>query len=310
MNPAPRNFLSFGTFWILLAVTIPSAAAVTVVDDHFDSPWATPAGLEIPFRKTNNSATLQIVAAAGAYLLGNVFRLQPFGGNRGGIGTLYGDGAYAPAGGLTQSSFVLGSQVGDSIALTFDFAFANANGTGTGNNDWLNGTTVGNTTFKFGLYNSNGSPALTDTTTDPNNDSGYFATIGVKGTSASTFTKESGTNSSMTAGTDLTLLSGTYTDMAAANQLRYSVAFTLERTVSGVDLDFTVYQGASLLAQGSASDNSGIYTTFDEAVFWLGSGANRHDFRMDNMVIDVVPEPCSAVLLSLGTICFLTSRRR
>lgn len=233
----------------------------------------------IPFFTNRASASLSLRNTPVSYLDTTRLHLVPFRGKRSIVGTLYNSRA-------RSSRVRLGSPLGSKIELKFDFAFANRTGSGAGVSDWLNDSTVGDTTFSFGLFNSNGSITEANARPSSNNDRGYFGRIGVKDRMKAAIYKERGVRRGLISGADMTLLKGSYVAGAANNQIRHSVTCTLERTAATtVRFSFSVARGGVTIASGSASDSASPFSVFNEVVFGLGAGAKRHELEIDNVVL-------------------------
>lgn len=156
--------------------------------------------------------------------------------------------------------------------------------------------------FRFGLYNSAGdmiSADETQTSWNPieGNDYGYNARIptGTANT-PSLYDEPAGDNTlgGTTPGTTIT--DGGASSIGISDTSLHQVTFRLTRT-GDTSVGFTLaYDGTPV---ATATDSSGIYTAFDQVYFGSGS-SNNFDYRLDNVQIEVVPEPATLSLTLCG----------
>lgn len=192
--------------------------------------------------------------------------------------------------GTLGSTFVLGSNVGDSVQLSFDFRFTGSFGADFEDN-----------ALRFGLYNSNGT-AIVDGyndgggTTD-NNDQGYYGFIANLSTGDYDVALEDATTgvnpSSIGGGSDtnapLGQAAGFINDTAS-----HSVLLSIARAASGVDITLSV-DGSTIV---SGNDPTGLVTSFDEIMLNLADGS---DAVFNNFSVEAVsiPEPSTYAMCAL-----------
>ena len=182
----------------------------------------------------------------------------------------------------------------------------------------LNNSTAGAIrTFRFGLFNSNGTPFLADATDITAsglaaNDTGYMAALST-GTAVrgdllyeqdTDLTFMGGTPSPLTVFTDA-LLPG----LSANNTTRYSLSLIVTKGAAGMTVEY-LQDGVSKLI------NTTPFTTqllnFDEVGFAGGIATSPYsqlDWTLDNVTVEVVPEPATLALLGLGGMVFLRKRK-
>jgi hypothetical protein len=177
------------------------------------------------------------------------------------------------------------TEIGSSLRLSFDFRLTTIN-------DSFDG-------FQFGFGDSNGTAATGDNQSATDNDHSYFGSIATgaatptseifkQPASANTrFGNSPRTNGFSTLGAD--------NDVAINDLDKHSAEFWITRT-SASTLELRLLVDGSILARREETEV--ISTTFDEVFF--KRNINGSAVAIDNVTIDVVPEPASALLLSLG----------
>lgn len=217
----------------------------------------------------------------------------------------------------TFAPVMLGSSIGDTLTASMSLRFISGVDDSDDNS---------NLSFRLGLYNSNGT-AITadgqrfDLESGTGNDFGYFARIPVgnpayAGNTDARLSKETGVasgtsedplfgqdNSSGT-GDDVSELGQTSSFPVTIEDLEsHSVVFSLERTAGGVLTSIQV-DGATPF---TAEDTSSPFETFDELA--MTNMRLTTEWRVDDVVIESIPEPSSIVLLGLAGGCAVFARR-
>ncbi len=191
---------------------------------------------------------------------------------------------------------------GDNITLTLDLRYTADPGNAAAG-------------FRFGLYNSNATPVIADATTLSGDDDGYAARFPTGGnTTAVTIGEEDGAGGGAlpTSGSDVSVLSGgtdgTVTSISGTTNY-YRLQLSITRNSLG-GLDFVASQGVNtptLTTAYSVTDATPITTTFDEIVLFNGSVTQA--FRVDNVLVTVVPEPSTFAMLFGGLGMLIGTRR-
>lgn len=282
---------------------LPSASsAVTVVNETFDAGSPTPLTFFRADLQTTTNPSLTVVSDTGAGGLGS--------GNALDVNT---GSAFEPVVAPFTSRTLA---VGEKIVLSFDFRFT-TNHEGSG--------------FSFGFLNSNGTAAANTAAVNSNpttNDFGYYAQLGTPvagGAGLSRLLREDATpgaeilhfNDSVPSGSvdpKSQQLTTVATGVRGANTNENRVTeFSIERldaTTARIVLSFT---GADVSGPSSFSVTDTVpnasYFTFNELAFSNGAIANT-DYRLDNITVDVVPEPGALGLVASGGLAALRRRRR
>ncbi len=196
-------------------------------------------------------------------------------------------------------------QIGQSISLSFDFRTDNvvaANGAGF---------------FRLGLFNS-GTGKLTANTSAFDgggafaDDTGYIAQYSISAGAVSGVLQErlASTGNIFAGGSSLSTTSVGTGPQIAANT-NYTATLTLTRTASGVTLGSS-FDGVTL----TGADTATPFTSFDSLGIFIGTPFGnattpRNNF-IDNVQVNVVPEPTSVALLGLGAglLCLRNRSRR
>lgn len=200
------------------------------------------------------------------------------------------------------------SNVGNSISLSFDFRF----------------TSIVNSqrNFRFGLLNSSSTVVNNDQLAGDasgqvaGNDVGYFGAFSV-GTSVGARTvKDKATNAyllgSPTTPSDMVTVLDATTFAGITNLSKHTAQLILTRDFDTVDhLNIDLYLDGTLITAGGVSGDdrslaSGT-TTFNEIC--ISSYANDIGFAIDNVAVNVIPEPATMAILGLGGL-FISRRRR
>ncbi len=293
---------------LLAAILVPAmASAAVVVDDSFtDGDRAMTGALDANWWTSTSSTAIEIAA--------------------GSLGLVSGSSGRGIHGTFAAQSLV---NVGDSLTATFTF---------------LTPATVGtnkSAALRAGLFNSAGSSGslaadLSASSGTPNalynNVTGYMMDLDVNLTGASVGTenisfreRSAPTSGQLMASTgDFTLLTGGGDPYSIAATTTYTGVFTVTKTGAGtVDLTGSLYGGATQLSTWTASDDSGIVSSFDVLAFQVGSSTfgssgtpgdanNGIDFTniKINYVAAPVPEPASVAMMLGGLLMVGTMVRR
>ncbi|NJK92040.1 MAG: PEP-CTERM sorting domain-containing protein [Blastochloris sp.] len=183
--------------------------------------------------------------------------------------------------------------VGQSFVLSLDFRYITAPSTGS--------------VFRFGLYNSNGSVTSADNNTSSGNDFGYR--VQVASNAPPSFVDESGAAPDVTSGSDSTAITGgTLSNMPALGTSSHRAVLTLTRADVNTMTFGLSLNGSNLVSSGAYTDTSGAFFTFDEIAF--GAGNSTNTYRIDNVNLEVIPEPSTYALLGLGLGALWILRRK
>lgn len=200
--------------------------------------------------------------------------------------------------------------VGETMRLSFDVRF-----TGTPSNNGAG--------FRFGLYNSNGGTIGTGSS---GNDFGYVIRSGSGTSSGGSVAKEVGGSTGPFGGLDILTL-GRYTPAPPLGTTSKNYVMELTRLSAteigiGFKIDGVTYSDS--VTEGFTTDNGSrtrlpsvpmgdepasggaAYFTFDEVL--IGTGNNATTYRVDNVKLEVVPEPAS--LAAIGLLGLALGRRR
>lgn len=258
-------------------------------------------------------------------------------------GSLTGNNPFFDAGGTFRGiaagfpSVTLGApgSFSTTVRLTMDFQVFGATTAGAGATLTGVGVPSGNATIRLGLYSTAGTLPVSDAASNTANDFGYRIDVPVGPDTSTTagvdLVQELGINGNIFGGSDnngvLTAESSTGTFRIADNNPR-SIRLTITNLGSSVEITGEVFAGAGLtgglLGSVTATDVGAVrgplggnaeagtnqrYTTFD--LVGLANSAVDFNFRFDNVVVDVVPEPAPVVLMGLvAVIGFAAAVRR
>ncbi len=161
--------------------------------------------------------------------------------------------------------------------------------------------------FRFGLFNQNASPALT-------NWLGYYATAPSGATAAGARRKNSSTAAYYSSGGASLLYANSLTDTSKTfEDTTYDFTLSLERTVGGIRVSATIDNalGYALTAQ-SFEDLSANTFTFDRVGFLSGGNMNADQLNFTDLEVNLtpVPEPSSIALLALGALALVRIRSK
>ena len=275
------------------------------------------------FADSFSGATVR-TAAAGGFGNGTAASVGNYVTGSGGTFSIQGDTTTGPAEGmpaandsalqlspgasirayLTQFPVQNLTTTGDKLTLSFDFRFTTTQAL----------TTAGDLSgIRFGLFESIGAATVNNNSGNDDNDKGYrggFAVDGPMTGNTSVLGYESGTDGSILSGTDFGATSTGATAIAAFGTTSHNIALSLERTATGLTLR-SFYDGTQMQTQDVLSTATGFRTTFNELAIGIGSyGSSGRTFRVDNIDVDLVPEPSPAFLLGTSGILCLIRRRR
>lgn len=210
----------------------------------------------------------------------------------------------------TSTSHVLTAYLGGTISL------ANVNDTMTLSFKvrMTNTPTAINSGFRFGLFGTNGTVGLAEGSglTNPNNDTGYYATLGVSGTTpaANNFLwAESGGTTPILAGGDRVAINSA-AGPTLNDALVHTVSFTVTRATSTtMNVSFSFDGGPAI-----SGTTTTLYTSFDEIAISNGFQAVPTTYNIDDVLLEasnftLVPEPSVAGLAGLGLLSLLRRRR-
>lgn len=186
--------------------------------------------------------------------------------------------------------------VGERLVLNFDIRYlASASGE-----------------FRFGLYNNGGTSVTGNNQAADSNDYGYRIALDRNGMAASTsLASEIGEAASdIGLGTTRAITGGTTSDFTAFGTVSQNVSLSVERTNATTN---TITLGINGTTRGSWTDNAtgasngtAATFTFNEVFF---SPTQATQVRFDNISVDLIPEPSTALLGALGALCLLRRRR-
>lgn len=208
-------------------------------------------------------------------------------------------GQYLKSGSLPSGTAVLGNAVGDTLSYGFTFLIPNP------------GATDDSTSFKFGIFNDNGTPVTAGNSSglaSGNDDFGYSAFIGV-GTDNLQIQDQPGNgvvplqaNSS-----NYTLLSAAESGLNIGDGKAHSVLFTFTyEGPNSVNVAFSV-DGTQYFSGLDTSPNP--VTSFNDVQFYERDSL---EYIFNNVQISAtsVPEPICATMLGLGSLGLMLGRRR
>jgi len=304
--PAPmKTFrVSAASAALLFAAASHSSAFTTYTDPFTDGDkvaGADNSGIRWYDRSTNSTLTINDTAATG--LTGNALNLNLGNSSNSTPGTNVANRGFI---GVLGTTFIP-TAIGDSIRLSFDFQLRPT------------GTNVAGTTFTtapvnaaegitFGFYNSNGTPVTDDNQTASDNDSGIRGSFGTGTTLAADLAREANSAAGglgTTTATDSAsfVASGTSTPSAINDFNKHSAQLVLTLTALG---EYTVSMMLDGNTIATATTPQNTYTRFDEIVFSQGGSNN---FSIDNVVVNIIPEPSALLLGGMGALALLRRRR-
>ncbi len=197
------------------------------------------------------------------------------------------------------------ANINDTLTLSFKVRFTNT-------------PTADGAAFRFGVYNSNGTPVVTDNFGNgiTDNDQGYYAVVGAASTPATTATlfNESGGTSPILGGVDRAALttSATGPSIAAGNTASHSVSLTITRTsLSQISLSYIFDGGTAITAVDSSAN---LRTSFDQIAISNGFTTAFAQYNIDDVLLTAtnftpIPEPAAAGLAGFGLLGLLIRRR-
>lgn len=270
-----RYFVGLLSLVVMLSGTTANGALI-MSDDFSDNNRLQTGSLDGSWYFNHSGSTLSASGSLLQYVPGGTFR--------GITGTL------PTAATLTN--------IGDVIELTFDFRYlTNPGNQGSG--------------FRFGLYNSNGTPAADNGTAlvasaTTNNDPGYYFNLSTGTTQSHQLFRETGLIDGIMAGTDRVQIGANNTSVAGiADTSLHAGLLRITRT-SPTEV--------TILARVDTTDYFNITTTeltptltFDQVAF--GSANNNLTMQFDNVTVNFtpIPEPSSLALIGLG-VCAAAGR--
>lgn len=189
---------------------------------------------------------------------------------------------------------------GDMLTLTFDFRFTTAP---TATVSDVNG-------LRFGLFTSQGTTAVNNSSNVDDNDRGYRGGFVVNGDvtgNTSVLGYESGANGSVLSGSDFGQTATGTTVFTAFGTDSQTISLSLLRTDTGLTLTSSL-NGTQIQTRDFADTAPGFRTSFNE--LGIGNGSPTQAYRIDNIDVDFIPEPSSAFLLGAAGVLGLVRRRR
>ena len=189
---------------------------------------------------------------------------------------------------------------GETLQLSFDYRFHETAATGN--------------SLRFGLFNNGGTGASGDNSPSDNDNFGY-AVVSDPVTDSATGTRVAyeGAGDAVLGGTGsgaLLVYGASGTSVNSGINTKGSALFTITR-----NLDDSIFLSSSINGQAAASGTlanppSGtqfLNYTFQEVA--IGLGGTAADLSIDNVLVQVVPEPSAALLGGLGALMLLRRRR-
>lgn len=200
-------------------------------------------------------------------------------------------------------------QVGETLRLTVTFRFET---TPTAN--------IGGA-LRMGFYTNNGGETLGDTATNTADGSGhkadgYYAAfpsgpndaVLVNGNGYEIF-RETVDDNSITTGTRSGLATPTVTTQGITGTGIHTATFEITRTANSLTFLSYFKKGDDPAFQaGTGTDVGSALTSFDTIA--IGTGGNTATLLIDGVVVELIPEPSSALLGMLGGLALLGVRRR
>lgn len=218
------------------------------------------------------------------------------------VNTTNSNGAtFALAASFASSGYTLAA--GETLRLTFDVTLS------------YNGNSSADA-FRFGFFDSKGSPI----TADANGSNGGSAQFNEwRGYS---FWNPYGTTTGLNASIRKRVANDQVLYLGSVNSSRDTTPYTSGDLVNGITYqglftitnngdDFEIHASLGNTSLSWTDDTSSPVTTFDSIAFFAGGtpmGAGG-SFTLDNVMVDVVPEPSSIFLAGLASLTFLRRRR-
>ena len=169
------------------------------------------------------------------------------------------------------------NSAGDFISLQFDFRFTDV----VGNNSSGFRFALGTTTSAYAFAIASGSSAAGNLFFNPNGSTGGAGQVGLADQNTTTY--------------------------AVNDQLAHSAILTITRTATGIDVEASI-DGVGSRIGSYADSGTGFFDTFER--IYVGSGNLVLPYRVDNVQVNVVPEPGPIGLLALGACWLIRLRRR
>lgn len=208
--------------------------------------------------------------------------------------------AFAGSGGHSLS-------IGETLTLTFDFV-ANFNGVSSAD------------AFRFGIFDSNGSQISSDANGGNGSNASFNQWDGFSfwtpygnpsDSPQAALRGRTGTDNILWAsGANSTLTSSAYPSDTIVNGTTYTGLLSITRTTTG--LDITGGMGGLTLTHSVLASHASFTDTFDSISFFAGGspiGATG-SFTLDNVTVQITPEPSMALLSGLGVALLALRRSR
>ncbi len=271
-------------------LTTSTASAVVIVSDTFDANISDDVADSLDLAYYTNNGSANLLWLSNDAVLGSCLRFRPYSSDTRSVTGALGAGVNL-------------NTVGSSLAWSFDFA--------------LKAISLTSPSVSFGLYNTNGTAAMANGSTASNNDYGYLVTMPLTGNAQLLLGKESGTNSTVLQGTDVTTLGTSTETLSLTTGVKYTSQLTIVRSgVTNLTISIIISQGSNVLATTSYVDSVTSDFSIDEIVIGAsGTGtspAPRTDLVVDNIKLEStsVPEAASLGLLGAIALPLLVSAKR
>ena len=194
------------------------------------------------------------------------------------------------------------TSLADGDTLSLSFAFRSVTATPANNS---NG-------FRFGIYNSNGTKITVDEPstgynsaagTREDDDFGYNVRIPTGTAASPDLIDEAAGDNTLGGAIAPSIRNAGPTSIGVNSTAAHLIEVLIART--GSQLDFTLKYDTATVATGT--DSGSIITTFDAVYFGTGSTTN-FDYMIDNVKLEIVPEPAALGLFAASGL--LVGRRR